>query len=104
MPATVNESGYRIGEANPLCRWSDAVVERVRRLREIEGMSYREIATTTGVPAATVKKWCLFIWRADRTHEGEVHREMSPARRAAWERNRRLRWPRRASGAATALR
>lgn len=54
----MNARGALCGESQPMCRHSDATVERARAMF-IAGYSYQQIADALGVPhAKTVWRWC----------------------------------------------
>lgn len=52
-----NLRGWAVGEHHPQARHPDSLVAEVRAMRAA-GMSYRAIASNTGVHFATVGDWC----------------------------------------------
>ncbi|MDT3669517.1 MAG: hypothetical protein ROZ37_04180 [Aromatoleum sp.] len=56
----VNDQGLRIGKYHQNCRHSDEMVDRVRALREDEGLTYAEISAATGVPKGTIASICRY--------------------------------------------
>jgi DNA-binding transcriptional regulator YiaG len=56
-PIRRNAQGYRIGETHHRARHSDATVERARKLREEDRLSYQAIGLLLGVPWRTVADW-----------------------------------------------
>lgn len=77
---TVNEQGYRIGEAHPNCKIPDALVRRLRDLHEDEDnpQSYAALAARFGIARATVEKICQYTRRGQAPHIGHCER---PSRR-----------------------
>lgn len=61
---TTNDRGLRVGETHPKAKHSDAVVDRVRDMREHEGMKYMDIAKAMGLPKSVVADWCQYLTRA----------------------------------------
>jgi len=55
-----NDRGYRIGESRRNCTIPDAMVIRIRNLREIECMEIPAIARLVQIPEGTVKSICLY--------------------------------------------
>jgi hypothetical protein len=60
--------GYRIGEGHHRARYSDALVDRARALREDEGLSYEAIGLLLGVPWRTVVDWVTYRTRYGMGH------------------------------------
>jgi hypothetical protein len=54
------ESGRRVGESHHRSRISNAMVEKVRDLREISHLSYAAISEETGVPMSSVAMICTY--------------------------------------------
>jgi hypothetical protein len=70
-----NEQGWRIGETHHRSRISDAVVEKIRDLREYRFWTHREIADHFNISINTVKKICCYeirIQRAERWKRVQV--------------------------------
>jgi AraC-like DNA-binding protein len=59
-----NENGRRIGETHPVATIPDAVVRRIRDLREHEHWSLRRIAADCGVSVMHVWRICRYEVRA----------------------------------------
>ena len=60
----VNERGYRVGQWNQYCKYSDRVVELLRQLRD-QGMTYRAISDKMEMPYWTVFRICRHERRAE---------------------------------------
>jgi len=62
----VNESGYRIGETHHRAKYSQAIVDRIRELREDRGYSYGQIVIRFHrvIPYRTIEKICRYEIRA----------------------------------------
>lgn len=59
-----NDRGLRIGESHHNCKHSDQVVDRIRDMHEVLGMSYKSISQETGISWHTVKRICRYERRA----------------------------------------
>lgn len=55
-----NANGQPIGESRKNCTIPDAVVVRIRDLREHHYMQIREISRLVNIPESTVKSICLY--------------------------------------------
>lgn len=64
MKVPVNELGRRIGDGHHRCTIPDAVVVRIRDLREYEHVTIPEIARRLGVAAETVRAIVYYRRRA----------------------------------------
>jgi len=60
----VDENGLRIGETHPNAKLTDAQVDLMRDLREVNGWTYDQLAEHFGVPYITVQKICTYQRRA----------------------------------------
>lgn len=60
----VNDRGYRIGEGHHNCTIPDAVVVRIRDLKEYENVSSPEIARRLGLRLEAVRKIVRYQRRA----------------------------------------
>lgn len=56
----VNERGYRVGEDHQAAVLTDAEVELVRSLRELDGWTYDALATKFGVGKSTIQDICTY--------------------------------------------
>lgn len=56
----VNEQGYRIGEDHYNVKLTDGEIERIRHLREVDGLSYGKIARIFEVSEGSIVKICLY--------------------------------------------
>ncbi len=63
----VNDAGLRVGEDHPKAQLTDAEVECVRQLREVEGMSYRVLAEKFEQHKGTIAKICRYERRGQLT-------------------------------------
>lgn len=60
----VNDRGLRVGQSHHRAKYSDRVIEHVRRLRD-QGMTYPEIAEKMDMPYWTVSRICRHERRAE---------------------------------------
>lgn len=56
----VNEAGRRVGRYHWRTKVPDEVVNRIRELREDDGLSYGRIAVLVGLPKRYVAKVCTY--------------------------------------------
>lgn len=59
----VNEDGMRIGEYHPRAKLTDREVEKIRHFREIEKMTYQQIAQIFEINRWAVGKICRYQLR-----------------------------------------
>lgn len=64
MQKTAN---YVRGDRHHKASLNDGEVDLLRRLREIEGWSYKRLASKFGIPKSTVRDMCLYRTRAGAT-------------------------------------
>ena len=72
-----NERNQPLGESRKNCTIPDAVVVRIRDLREHENMRVREIARIVNIPKDTVQSICLYrrriyVYEEDQAETGET--------------------------------
>lgn len=56
----VNDAGLRVGEDHPNAKLTDAEVERIRELHEIEGLSYAVLAEKFEQSKGAIAKICRY--------------------------------------------
>ena len=64
MLVAVNESGFRIGQDHPNAKLSNDEIDKIRDMREEEGMRYTDIAKIVGLSKGAVAKICRYERRA----------------------------------------
>jgi len=65
----LNEDRRRIGQGNPRCTISDAIVKQLRDLHELEGLGKRVLARRFALKVSTVQKILAY------TRRGQIPRE-----------------------------
>lgn len=60
----VNEKGRLIGEHHQNAKLSNETVDKIRELREDEGMTYVQLARMFSVPKSTIADICKYRRRA----------------------------------------
>lgn len=60
----VNDAGLRVGEDHPNAKLTDAEVERIRELHEVEGLSYSVLAEKFEQSKGAIAKICKYERRA----------------------------------------
>lgn len=61
----VSESGLRVGQWHPRATLTDAEVEAMRRMHEIDKYGYGRLAKVFDVPKSTVAQICTYKRRAE---------------------------------------
>lgn len=60
----VSEDGIALGQFHHRARYSDALVEAVRRDHERHGLGYRRLSRKYHVGIGTIRGWCRYLRRA----------------------------------------
>lgn len=59
-----NDRGVAIGQYHPRAKYPDELIDKIREMREDQGLAWREIVSRTGVSMRMVRDVCAYVYRA----------------------------------------